>query len=175
MQQISTARSRELLQEGEIIILLLRPSLLYIPLSCFGGLIFILLITFALAYISRIAHALPSVTIGWTDRQAFSLGIGLFALRLGWQVLEWFSRIYILTDRRIITRSGVLRVNVFQTSLKNIQHTSVIVRLRERIFGLGCIAFATAGSDVFDSFWVVIRRPFVVHRKIVDTIRRYSA
>lgn len=163
-----TALPKELLDDGEIVILLLRPSPLYIVLSSLGGLVVIALVTFALAYLARLPW------IGWSDRQAFMLGIGLASLRLGWQLLEWASRLYILTDRRIITRGGVFRLQVFETQLKHVQHTSVFASLRERLTSLGTIGFATAGSDTFESFWVMIRQPFAVHKMIVEAIRKYG-
>lgn len=167
---IAVDRAETLLPEGlirddEVVILLLRPSPLYIPLSSLGSLTFIAVITLALAYVAR--------WVGWADTQAFALGAAMAALRLGWQSLEWWSRIYVLTDRRIIRRMGVVRVAVFETQLKQIQHTSIFVQLRERIFGLGSIGFATAGSDVFEAFWVMIRQPFAVHRVVVEAIERY--
>jgi hypothetical protein len=163
-----TALPKDLIDDGEIVILLLRPSPLYVVLSSLGGLVMIALITFALAYLARLPW------VGWSDRQAFMLGFGLAGLRLGWQMLEWGSRMYVLTDRRIITRGGVLRVVVFHTQLKNIQHTSVFASVRERVAGLGTIGFATAGSDTFEAFWTMIRQPFAVHRIVVDAIRRYG-
>jgi hypothetical protein len=166
------AMARELVQDGETIILLLRPSPWYIVLSSLGGLLCIALITFALAYVAKFMSQLPG--IGWSDRQAFLLGLGLSGLRLGWQLLEWISRVYVLTDRRVICRSGVLRLYVFETQLKNIQHTSVFASLRERLMGLGTLGFATAGSHTFEAFWVMIRRPFAVHKIVVDAIQRYG-
>ena len=168
----SAGLARELVQDDEIIILLLRPSPWYVVLSSLGGLLCIALVTFALAYVAKFMSQLPG--IGWTDRQAFLLGLGLMALRLGWQLLEWVSRVYVLTDRRIICRSGVLRVFVFETQLKNIQHTSVFASLRERSLGLGTIGFATAGSHSFEAFWMMIRNPFAVQKKVVDAIQRYG-
>jgi hypothetical protein len=79
-----------------------------------------------------------------------------------------------LTDRRIISRGGVLRLSVFETQLKNIQHTSVFASVRERVLGLGTIGFATAGSDTFEAFWTMVRNPFAVHKTVVDAIRRYG-
>jgi hypothetical protein len=96
------------------------------------------------------------------------------AARLIWQTLEWMGRVYVLTDRRLIRRRGVLRVAVFQTLLSNIQHTSVFALLRERIFGLGTIGFATAGSDTYEAFWVMIPDPYGVHKIVDDAIRRYG-
>ncbi len=160
---------RDLVHDDELIILLLRPSVLYIVLAPLAGLMAILIVTLSLALLASSIN-----WIVWTEEQAYSLGAVAIALRLAWQALDWFNRIYVLTDRRIITRSGVLRVTVFQTRLKSIQHTSVFQRIRERAFGLGSIGFATAGSDVFDTFWLMLRNPFSVHRTIVETIKRYG-
>jgi hypothetical protein len=168
LERVPENVARGLVQDDEVIILLLRPSFLFVFLSSLGGLAFIAVVTLALAYMTRLSY------IPWRDTQVFALGFGFAALRLGWQTLEWVSRVYILTDRRVITRSGVLRVVVFQTQLRTIQHTTVFFRLRERLCGLGTIGFATAGSDTFESFWVMISDPYEVHRTVVDAIRRYG-
>ncbi len=172
INQSASSLTKGLVQEDEIIILLIRPSLWYVALSSMWGLLFIALVTFALAYMAKFMSQLPG--IGWSDRQAFALGIGLAALRTGWQFLEWLSRIYILTDRRVITRYGVWRLIVFETQLKNVQHTSVFASMSQRLFGLGTLGFATAGSDTFESFWVMIKQPFIVHKAVVEAIRRYG-
>ncbi|MHC5022432.1 MAG: PH domain-containing protein [Planctomycetota bacterium] len=158
----------DLIHDDEVIILLLRPSILFIPLSALGSLAFIAIVAFMLAWMGRLGWFF------WSDTTAFALGAGLAALRLGWQTLEWYCRVYVLTDRRIIRRMGVLRVAVFETSLSSIQHTSVFQLLRERVVGLGTIGFATAGSDTFEAFWTTIARPFAVHKTVVDAINRYG-
>lgn len=160
--------SAELVSDDEVVVLLLRPSLWYIPLAALGSLVIIALITFCMAYLARISW------IGWTDTQAFALGLGLAGIRLGWQFLEWWSRVYILTDRRVIRRMGVVRVVIFEAPLRNIQHTSIFATLRERIFGLGTIGFATSGSDVFDAYWVMVHRPYAVHKVVTETIEKYG-
>jgi membrane protein YdbS with pleckstrin-like domain len=168
IDQSAAVLTRDLLEQGEVIILLLRPSLWYVLLASLASLGIIALATFALAYVSRMPWA------GWNDVQVFALGAGLVALRLGWQMMEWMSRVYVLTDRRVLTRGGVLRVAVFQAPLKNIQHTAVFAGMRERLFGLGTIGFATAGSDTFDTLWLMVRSPHHVHRTVVEAVRRYG-
>jgi Bacterial PH domain len=168
----AAALSRDLVEDGEVIILMLRPSLWYVLLASLGGLAFIAVVTFALAYMAKFMSSLPG--IGWSDRQAFALGVAMSAIRVSWQMLEWMAKVYILTDRRVIVRSGVLRVSIFQAQLKNIQHTIVYQRLRERLLGLGTIGFATAGTDTLEAFWLMIRQPFQVHRTVVDAIKRYG-
>lgn len=157
-----------LVEDDEVVILLLRPSILYILLASLGSLLAIAVVTLALMYLGRL------VGTPGTDTVAFGLGVAGGLVRLAWQGLEWWSRLYVLTDRRVIRRKGVLRPSVFEATLRDIQHTSVFQRLRERSLGLGSIGFASAGSDVFDAFWVTIRQPFAVHRTIVEAIERYG-
>jgi len=159
---------RDLVSDDEIIILVLRPSLLFVVLGSLWAIIIIGLITFLLAYIARLPW------VGWSDTYAFAFGFGALGIRLAWQALEWYARLYVLTDRRVIRRKGVLRVQVFEAPLKNIQHTTILASMRERAFNLGSIGFATSGSDVFDAFWVMIRQPYDVHKTVVKAIRRYG-
>lgn len=160
---------KDLVRDDEVIILALRPSPLFIVLTPATGVMSLLIVMLLMALL-----AATTVWIPWTEEQAYVLGATLIGCRFGWQTLEWFNRLYILTDRRIITRSGVLRISVFETRLKSIQHTTVYRRVRERVFNLGSIGFATSGSDVFDTFWVMVRQPFNVHRTIVEAIQRYG-
>ncbi len=158
-----------LVQDDEVIILLLRPSLLYVPLSSLGSLTIIAVVTLLFALLSIRVPWIP-----WGEGQAYALGMAVAMTRLLWQSLDWWGRVYVLTDRRVIRRMGVLRVAVFEAQLRKIQHTSVFMPLRERLFGLGSVGFATAGSDVFDAFWVMVRQPFAVHKTVVEAIQRYG-
>ena len=168
-QRLEALLPAGLIRDDEIILLFLRPSLLYVFLSWLGPLTAIALGALLLALV---AVRLPWVP--WREVQAYGLGAAAATAVLLWQCLEWWSRIYVLTDRRVIRRAGVLRVAVFEAPLRNIQHTSVFVTLRERWFGLGTIGFATAGSDVFVAYWVMIRQPFAAHRIVVEAIQRYG-
>lgn len=158
-----------LISDGEIVILELKPSPWYIVLSCLGSLFAIAFLSLLLAYLS---HAYPWLG-GWSEADAFGFGLGLATVRLGWQTLDWYGKSYILTDRRVIAVSGVLRRGYFQAPLRNLQHIAVVVSIRERIVRLGTIAFATAGSDAYEAAWLMLPRPFVVHRRILETIERY--
>ena len=110
----------------------------------------------------------------WSELAAYAMGAAVAMGRLLWQCLEWWGLVYVLTDRRVVRRAGVLQVSVFEAPLRNIQHTSIFQPFHERVFSLGSIGFATAGSDVFDAFWVMIRQPYAVHKVVVETIQRYG-
>lgn len=157
-----------LLQGDEVVLLVLQPSAWFIPLSCLGSLLFIACITLAFAWLTRF----PGTP--WSDAQAFSLGAVVIAARLLWQSLEWASRSYVLTDRRILRRRGVIRVTVVDAPLRNVQNSVVFLQARERVLGLGSIGFATLGSDTFNVWWETIRRPVQVHRFVVEAIERYG-
>lgn len=158
----------ELLQPGEVIILLLKPSPWFIVLSPLKTLVAIALGTAILLALSQLA-LLP----GLTHREIVLLGAALIVLRLFWQFLEWLSRVYVLTDQRVIRVMGVLRVNVFETPLQQIQHTNLLFSIRERLFALGTIGFATAGTGGYEAFWTMVCNPLEVHQKVVQTLRRY--
>lgn len=158
----------ELLQSGELIILLLKPSAWFILL---GSLRF--LATVGIVALGMLWLGGPQ---GWQflDRSNIVLlGAIICGARVFWQFLVWLSHVYVLTDRRIIRVAGVLRVSVFETSLKKVQHTTAYFSIRERLFGLGSIGFATAGTAVIETWWLMVNNPLEVHRTIGQTLNRY--
>ncbi len=152
----------------EVVILLLRPSLLYIPLSSLGTLVASVLIGTALVYAARFQWS------PWTEGDAVLIGGGLAALRLGWAAIDWWFHLYALTDRRLLARYGVFRTQLYEAPLSRIQNTVVVQRLRERLFGLGTLGFSTAGRGTFDAFWEMLRAPYAVHRTVLDAVERYG-
>lgn len=157
----------QLLQSGEIIILLLKPSPLFIFLAALPTVTILALITIALVAAERSLHT------GVGEAQVITLGLVLIVARLFWQFMEWLSRVYVLTDRRVVRVQGVLRVSIFEAPLQQLQHTHMLFSLRERAFGLGTIAFATAGTAFVEVAWVMLADPLDVHQKVVETIERY--
>ena len=157
----------QLLHGGEVIILLVKPSPWYIVLESLRFLAGTLLVTVIALEISGRGY----IQIGRVD--LVLLAIGATGVRFVWQFLEWLSRVYVLTDRRIIVVSGVLRVQVFETQLKKIQHTVTLFSLRERLFALGTIGFATAGTGQIEATWRMIAKPLDVHSIVIQTLNRY--
>src|SRR5262245_45917678 len=73
----------DLIQDDEVILLALRPSLWFIPLTSLRAMLVILALTLGLMWASR----LPGMP--WSETTAVGLGLFLALLRLGWQALEW--------------------------------------------------------------------------------------
>jgi len=103
-----------------------------------------------------------------------TLALTLGIIRVFWQAFEWFSRTYVLTDRRVIRIKGVLQVEIFQCPLNELDRTVLLYSFRERLFGLGTISFTTDKSVYPSAYWLMIRRPINVHRTILETIQRYG-
>ncbi|GAB4189191.1 MAG: hypothetical protein Kow00105_03700 [Phycisphaeraceae bacterium] len=157
----------QLLQPGEIIILLLKPSPWFILLAPLRTLIGILILACLLSLL------IDRVDLGISHQNLILATMVVMILRVFWQFLEWLSRVYVLTDRRVITVAGVIRVLVFESPLDRVQHTYTHFSLRERLFGLGTICIATAGTAVNETWWQMLSQPLDVHRKIVQTLQRY--
>jgi len=157
----------QLLQPGEIIILALKPSPLMIVLEPLKQLT---VIAFAAAICATAAQYLGRPELA---TRVLLGGLAIITARIFWECLEWLSRVYVLTDRRVIRVAGVLRVAVFEAALEQVQHTEVLLSLRERLFSLGTIAFSTAGTATSEAYWRMVVNPLDVHRTIVQTLRRY--
>lgn len=159
---------QQLLQSGEVIILLIKPSAWYILLESWR---FLAGVVLALIIAVLLIGKGYDLWASKTDLIFLSVGIG--TIRLVWQLLEWLSRIYVLTDRRVLRIKGVLRISVFETQLANVQHTVTLFSIRERLFGLGTVGFATAGTAVIEAAWDMVARPLEVHQVVVETLNRY--
>lgn len=159
---------QSVLHPDETVIMVLRPSPLYIVLSSLGTLVAAVIATLVLAYAARHPWC------PWSDAHAAGFGIGLASMRLGWAWLDWINHAYALTDRRVIARRGVIRTLLAEAPLSRIQNTIVIQSVRERVCFLGTLGFATAGRGTFDAFWESIPAPFDVHRKVLEAIGRYG-
>ena len=158
----------KMLSGDEAVLMVIRPSILYVGLWSLGSLFFIVGLVFALAWASRFPWAT------WTEFQAFGLGFLLAGIRLAWQFLDWANRLYVLTDRRVIRRRGVFQVDIFEARLEHIQQSSVLQMVRERIFGLGSIAFATAGSAPLFAAWECVQDPIAVQKAVSEAVDRYG-
>jgi uncharacterized membrane protein YdbT with pleckstrin-like domain len=165
--RVSAMLPDQLLQPGEIIILLLKPSPWFIVLESLRTLTLVALAVAGALLLQQGGY----IYIGRSD--IVLCGVFLAGVRLFWQFLEWLSRVYVLTDRRVIRVKGVLRVHVFEAALKQIQHTQALFSVRERLFRLGTISFATAGTGAAEAFWQMVAQPLEVHQTVVRAINRY--
>ena len=162
----SVAVPARLVSDGEQIVLALKPS----------GL-FVLLVSAPLGLAAMVVilagFVLERIGAAFIDPRSLMAVCAIFILaRLAFASLQWLSRFYILTDRRVIRVKGVLRVRVFECALCRIQHTELVLSLPERILGLGTVLFATAGTGVPEAAWAIIARPAEIHEIVIEYVRR---
>ncbi len=155
-----------LLDDGEQIILAIKPSMWLIV---FNSAKLIGLIVFIIAGM-RFFH----IELGYNIQQRiYQFAAALIICQLIIAFLQWMSRLYVLTDRRIIRIRGVFNVDVFEAPLDKIQNTFLTLAIHERLFGLGSIHFTTAGTAGVEATWQNINRPLEIHEIIRNAIRKF--
>ncbi len=124
-----------ILNDGELILLAVRPSLWYILLVSWPVLA-------GLAIVAAAAWALDRGGIWDLPLRDMASFLSVVALgRLVWAMGQWLGRMYVLTNRRVLWILGMLRVQVHQCSLLRIQEVCLTGSRPERIVGVGTLAF----------------------------------
>lgn len=155
-----------LLQDGEIIIFITRSSPWSILLGSFQS---ILAFAVAASIFACFANGrqLSAETI-------WSVFVTAVVIRLGWAVLSWTGRFYVLTNRRImrISIKNLVRPDVFDCLLVRIENAQVIKSRAEKILGLGSIVFRISQNPYADVRWQNISNPEKALEIIVKTINK---
>ena len=109
----SAVESRELsgvIPDDETILLMIRPSPWFIVSTSMRA------VPAAAAAGAVLVVASLDPSIPWDFRGALFASTAIVLARAGWQSIDWFMRLYILTDRRIVVRRGVV-AEIFECTL----------------------------------------------------------
>jgi Bacterial PH domain len=158
---VATLLTRHVLRDGELVILILKPSRWYIALSSLS-------VIAAVAIILGALHNAPHL------RGYVEAGVIVIAGRIMWSVLNWMGRLYVLTDQRVLRLSGVFSIEIFDCPLRKISGTRVFRAFRERLLGLGSIEITPSIEDRPCGIWQTVRRPHEVNEQIQQAVRRSS-
>lgn len=154
-----------LLDGGEVVHFAIKPS----PW-------FILLVSLRWVAVTVLVAGLAVTDIVTASYRSYllQLAILLAGARLGWATLDWVSRLYVLTNRRVMSIRGVFKVELFECMLDRIQNTDLSMSLGERLLRVGTIAFHTAasGGNGGTGLWRIVARPLEVHEKLREAINR---
>lgn len=156
--------TQHILRDGELVILILKPSLWFIPLSALRFM--------AAMAIVLIAAVLLDPHLPGNNRQVLEIGAFIIAGRLMWSILQWMGRLYVLTDLRILRLSGVFNPDIFDCPLRKVARARLIVTLPDRVLGIGSIEIIPFDDAYPIGLWQLIARPRQVHRQVVATIHR---
>ncbi len=153
-----------LLRDGELVVLILRPSRWFILLSSLRFL--------AVVAIFMAASVILGERWGIPSRQYVECGAIIMAARLMWAVLHWMGRLYILTDLRLLRLSGVFNVDIFDCPLRKVARTMLEVTFKERLCRVGTIIIIPQDEDYPIGAWQMVPRPKRIHQQIMATIAR---
>lgn len=156
-----------LLDGGEIVELKIKPSMWFIVFTSFRTLLAVALVV---ALSAPLGRALESV--GMSRPLLVKIAVVLAVARLVVAALQWVSRLYVLTNRRVMCVRGVLNVDIFECQLTRIQNTFLSLTIYERALGLGTIGFATAGTGGVEAAWENINHPLEVHERVRAALSR---
>ncbi len=159
----------DLLAADEQVIFVIKPSLWLVLFFSFRVIVIAMLIVAGVLGLSQLMAPGPY------GRYIIQLCALAILMRVGFAFLQWLSRNYVLTDRRVIRIQGVFSITIFQCALSRIQNTFLDMTFYERLFGLGSISFATAGSGSVEATWQHIKQPLDVHRRLLEVMKKDMA
>lgn len=157
-----------LLDGGEVVHFAIKPSPWFVLLVSVRW----VLTGIALAVVASVEIVPIPTTYRW---YLWQLGFLLAGARLCWGLLEWVSRLYVLTNRRVMRLRGILNVELFECALDRIQNTYLTLSLPERFLRVGTVTFQTAAGGEGGSGtgrWLMVARPLEVHEKLRQAISR---
>ncbi|HEV7299554.1 MAG TPA: PH domain-containing protein [Tepidisphaeraceae bacterium] len=159
---MATLLSSHILNDGELVLLVLRPSLWFILLS-------------SLRFSAAVLIAVIGMKL-WgraiSDRVYIDIAAVAIVGRLMYAIVAWMGRLYVLTDMRILRLSGVFTVDVFDCPLRKVARTRLSFPIRERLLRLGSIEIVPADGEMPATVWSMIARPVEVHETVTAAISR---
>jgi len=161
----SAARQR--LEDGETVILAIRPSMWLVMLLSWPLLV-------GVAVIAAVSLAARP----WFGGQVGGRAVGMVCLVVGGlrvivACFQWLGRLYVLTDRRVMRIKGVLREDCYQCPLRKISRVDLSAGAADRLVGVGNVLFErTDDKAVPDGQWVCLANPQEVRQMIEEARSR---
>jgi hypothetical protein len=154
-----------LLDGGEIVHFAIKPSAWFILLDSSRWL--------AASLAVAVLAATEVISSGY-QLLALRAAVLLAAVGLGWATLEWVSRLYVLTNRRVMSIRGVVRVEMFECFLRRIHDARLAVSPPQRLFRVGTVLIRVGmeSGAAPSASWRHVARPADVHQKLCDAISR---
>ncbi len=159
------AISDQLLQDGELIILSVKPSLWFVLQVSWPVLVAAALVAGGLAVLGSVAGGLDGEMVLWVCG-------GIAAGRLVAGGVQWFALRYVLTSRRIIRISLSWQAGVTELPLTCVQLASVIKSPGQRVAGVGNIAFAGESGMALPMNWLCLAEPDNVCAAVNEAIAK---
>lgn len=137
-----------------------RPHPVFVVVRTWRILVFGLLAWVLLIWMSGVLPGYGLGLIAW-------VALAIIALRLIYSILDLLARRHILTTQRLIATHGVFTTVRHEIALDKVQHLVIVRPLVERLFGVGSIGAASAGTSDIELVWRSMEKP----SEILETIR----
>lgn len=163
--------SGQVLRDGEVVLLVLNPSLWFILFQSVRFIAAVVLLLLC-ARVFGDRHQVIHGTV------YFEAGAFLVCGRLMFAVIQWMRRLYVLTDRRVIRLAGVFSVDVFECPLRKVAETRVTRSVKESLCRVGSIEIhpceppADREESLSAIVWQTVPRPVEVNEQIAAAIRK---
>lgn len=156
----------QLLEDGEIIILAVKPHGWFVAIVSWPVIL--------VAALVAAGTCLAGSGLNWRLPQQAILFfcLAVACARIVGACFQWLGRMYILTNRRLIWVYGVTHFNVVQCPLNKVRQVDVTASQGERLLGLGSLSFAVADEKFSAGVWANLARPLAVKEAIIDAIGR---
>ncbi|HZL36184.1 MAG TPA: PH domain-containing protein [Tepidisphaeraceae bacterium] len=158
---LASLLTRHVLRDGELVLLILKPSRWFILINSMPTIAAALIILGAL-HLARAPHF----------HLYFEAALFVIGGCLTWYVLQWMGRLYVLTDQRVLRLAGIFSIEVFDCPLRRVSRTRIIRTPREQVLALGSIEIIPSDEDRPCALWQTVCRPREVQEQIQGAIRR---
>lgn len=156
--------TRHVIPPGEVIVLLLKPSLLFVPLTS--------MMTLGFAAVVALAGMLFDEQLPGHATAYVNAGLTLGALRLMWATLQWMGRYYVLTDVRVMAVSGVFATSVQQCVLRRVARVRLVRTVKERACLLGSLEVIPMDEEAPIVFWQSVGGPWGLKERLQRAVAR---
>jgi len=160
--EVPDAVSEALLQDGEEIILALKPSGWYVlliscPVLVAAGVVAVASELFGFAGPRQAVPVLCAVAV---------------CLRLVVACCQWMGVLYLLTNKRVMRVRGLLRADSCWCELRKISQVIVSASTLEGLIGLGSLMFQQENASCQEACWVNIDSPRQVQQAVEGALKR---
>ena len=154
---------QHLLGDGELVLLAVKPSAWFVPLTAVRSLA-------VLALIAVFGHYLGRITPMGRAPRAVELACGVLGVgRLIVACCQWGGTLYVLTNRRVLRIRGAVKVSIVGCPLTEVRHTAMLTTgLIERFGGVGTLFFQTDEGNLAGGEWLHVSRP----EELLETINK---
>ncbi len=161
------------LEDGEIVLLALRPSRWLLMANLLGSL---LIVGLALWAAVRVFGGTGAGAPGPSMR-ALALVGGLAVLAwlpvAAWFMMDWRTHRYVLTNRRVLSMVGMVRPFVAEAPLAAVRRVELVRTPWSRPLRIGTVRFVNPhGLELVR--WSLVSRPVEVRRTVLEALHRYG-